>query len=540
MLESYESQGKSEALKAACWGRCATDLEYFALRYFPHYCKLKFNELHRDCFSQTEFDQRGIRRARAAPRGYAKSTVEALIKPIHDVCYGTEKFIIILSNTAPQSAQKLRDIRTEILSNPKLIADYGVHFRTKTPGETQYTIYCEDDGVLFASFGAGSEIRGTRFGADRPTKIICDDIEHSEEVENEAIRKKYEDWYLQVISKIGNKNTNIIVIGTILHSDSLLAGLTKNPAYDAKIYRAVKSWSDHEKLWDQWKKIYIDLDNPNRQTDALQFYDKNKKLMLNATDVLWEPHESYLDLMKEMVETGKRAFMKEKQNEPMGGEDTVFDEIHYYRETNEGLFIEKSGRTIPWSEFRDSQGQYLNAFGALDPATGQTKARVGKTPDYSCILVGLKHLDTKRVFVHSDWTKVAPPTKFTAQIFEYHDQYDFQKFVVETNLYRDILSDNLMAEQKRRQVAFKKQIKIPWYEVEQIKNKEERIFSLEPKVTNGNILFNRALSVTMMRQIEEFPRGAHDDAPDCLEMLWNLCNGRYKPMALGLNVMGGR
>lgn len=519
--------------------RLATDLRLFAAAYFPHYCQLAFNELHNDLFNSDSFMERAIRLARAAPRGYAKSTLEALIEPIHDVCYGLENFIVIFSNTQDQAFQKLRDIRSEVLTNSALANDYGIHFRVRTPGESEYTLYCGDHACLFSGFGSGTEVRGIRFGSFRPTKIIVDDGEHSEEVLNEAIRRKYEDWMFQVVSKLGTKDTNIKIIGTILHPESLLSKLIANPAYNGKIYKAVTSWSNRQDLWDQWQQLYTNIDDPDRFSKSTEFYNQNKDAMLSGTAVLWPEKESYLDLMKELIETGRRAFMKEKQNEPIGGDEALFETLHWYRETSEGLFIERSQTLIPWKDLKGDNGQWLNSYGVVDPATGQTKAKPGKLGDYACILSGLR--DPKgRLLVHEDWTQRAAPSKQISEVFEHHLIYNYQKFGVETNLYRNLLLPNIISERKRIEQDTKKVIQLPLYDIEQVENKEKRIYTLEPKVQHGWILFNRALSQTFVRMMEAFPHGDHDDGPDALEMLWGLMNGRYKASALSMNPMGGR
>lgn len=546
-LNEYElltALGKSSEAKDLLWARCATDIELFAMVFFPHYCIYPFNQLHRDVFASTQFMERAVRRARAAPRGYAKSTVEAFIKPIHDACYGLETFLLIISNTQAQADQKLQDIRTEVLTNVALVDFYGVHFKTKKPGTTRYTIHTQETSCLFASYGSGAEIRGVRVGANRPSKIVADDMEHSEEVNNEDLRKKYEDWFFQVISKVGNKNTNIHVVGTILHSESLLVGLTKNAAYESKIYKAIISWSTRQDLWNEWTKIYTDLDDQDRRIKAGAFYAANEGNLLEGTKVLWPEHESYLDLMKELIETGKRAFMKEKQNEPLGADESLFEIFHWYHEVSEGFFVEKPGHKdggvlIPWVELKDGQGNWLNAFGALDPATGQTKAKANKSGDFSAILAGLKH-HSGRLFVHYDWLKRAAPTKFIQQIFELEDVYGFQKFAVETNLYRDLLIPNMNDERRRREQETKKQIRVPFYDVVNIAKKEERIFTLEPKVTHGHIVFNRGLSETFKRQMDLFPKGDHDDGPDCLEMLYGVVHNRYKASSMSKDAQGGR
>lgn len=508
-------------------------MELFALLYFPHYCQSPFNQFHLEMLKTWRYGERASKRLRGAPRGYAKSTLVALIKPIHDVCYGLESYIVILSNTKPQAVGKLKDIRRELLENTYLVDDYGISFPSKKPGESQFEVFCQDGSTMFSAFGSGAEIRGIRFGHKRPTKIICDDVEHSEEVFNEEIRSKYESWYKEVISNMGTKSTNIEFVGTVLHPKALLKNLEKNPAYNSKVYRSIISWSDRQDLWDKWTDIFSDLENDNREEDAYNFYLAQRDEMLKGTKVLWPEYEDYYELMKQLIEKGRRAFMKEKQNMPLGADDAVFETFHYYREVEGGIVIESSDKFVPWDEFR------YNAYGAMDPSTGQTKPRKGKMGDYTCLLAG--YLDTKgRLLVHEDWTKRAPPTRYIDRIFEAHEQYEFQKFAVETNLYRNLLLPNIIAERKRREDVAERIIKLPFYDIENVDNKEKRIFTLEPKTTHGWILFNRALSEEFMTQLEDFPHADHDDCPDTLEMLWSLTHKRYKASDVSVDLLGAR
>jgi predicted phage terminase large subunit-like protein len=539
LFEELRKRNDERTAKLLWRARLASDLELFALYYFPHYCTYAFNEFHHDSFESIGFMETAIRRARGAPRGYAKSTLEALIKPIHDVCYELEHFIVIISNTQDQANQKLRDIRSEIFNNPRLVSDFGLHFKTRTPGETSYVLYAGGHSCMFTAYGSGVEIRGIRYGAKRPTKIVVDDGEHSEEVLNEALRAKFRDWFFQVVSQIGNEDTNIVMIGTVLHRESLLKELLSNPAYDGKLYKSIISWASNEKLWQEWRAIYTNLDDPERMARADAFYRKNEAAMLKGTKVLWPEKEPYLYLMKELVEKGKRAFMKEKQNEPIGGDQVLFDKFLWYHEEERGIVIEHNGHVIKWEELRDREGRWLNSYGVLDPCAGQTKAKVGKLSDYACALTGLKD-NRGRLLVHDDWTKRASPTAQISRVFDLHSAHQYQKFGVETNLFRNLLMPNLVAERKRREAEAKKIIRLPFYDIENTDNKQERIYTLEPKVSHGWILFNRALSQEFKSQLEAYPHVDHDDCPDALEMLWGLVNNRYKASALSTDAFGGR
>lgn len=535
-IASEDPEGAIEVLKL----KCATDKELFAVVFFPHYCTREFNTYHKDLFRNFKFGERRIRRVRGAPRGSAKSTFETLIDPIHDVAYGVERFIAILSSTAPNANKKLKNIRLEVYNNLALRAVYGVRFPNKKAGESEFIVHSEAGSTLFVAFGKEAEVRGVSYGEARPTKVILDDYERSEEVQSERLRQKTKDRYFEDVAKVGDTETNFIFVGTVLHKESLLAELIKNPAYDGQIYKSIVTWSEREDLWEQWRKIYRNVDNPLRKQQSAEFYLNNKDKMLKGTQVMWPEKESYLDLMLEMEEIGRRAFMKEKQNEPISSDDAIFENISWYHEVGAGLKIESNGVIIPWAELRGT------CLGVLDPATG--KAKKGRQGDFSCILTGYKHLSTGRVLAHHDWTKRGGPTKFITEIYDLHEKFKYWKFGVETNLYRDSLTLNFNAERDRRQaIEDKKQrdqrrlIKVPFYDIHQTENKIERIMRTEPKVNHGLLLLNRGLSQEFKRQVEDFPHpDNNDDCPDAMEMLWSLANNSFPVSGINADPLGGR
>lgn len=526
-----ENCSDDDARRELVIARCATDLELFAALFFPHYCTRPFNDFHHDIFQSIHFGERNVRRVRAAPRGSSKSTLATLIKPIHDVCYGLEKFILVISSTTPLANKKLKDIRSEILSNADLRSFFGVRFPGSKAGESEFTVLSRKGRTYFTAIGRGSEVRGIRVNESRPTKIIADDVEYSEEIYNEKIRDKTATWFFEDVTKAGDSGTNIEFVGTVLHKDSLLAKLLKNPAYSGKIFQAIKSWSERQDLWDKWGEIYRDISNADRLEQAQEFYLQHQAEMLRNTEVLWPEKESYLDHMKDLEEIGRRAFLKEKQNDPQGSDEQIFQTIHWYRESAAGLQVDGSSTLIPRAE--------LECIGSIDPATGQGAQK--KKGDFASILTGYKWTKTGLLLVHHDWTKRAPPSEFIRAIFDLHEKFKYERFSVETNLYRNLLLPNIIDEKKRREEVEKKKISIPFYDCVQTENKRERVFRLEPKVNHGHIVFNRNLSQEFKRQLEEFPNADHDDCPDVLEQLYGLVNNRFKPAAVtGLNALGSR
>lgn len=542
LLNDLLDQNQIEASYEAIRVRCSNDFQSFCEIFFPHYCKHPWNQFHLDCFEYYRTKADPARRVDCAPRGYAKSTVKTLFKPVHDICYQLQKYILFVAATKSQSGEKLKDIRAEIFDNALLVNVYGIGFQNKRVNAESFEVTTPEGPVFLRSVSAGTEVRGMRYREHRPTKIILDDAEDSEEVLSEDQREKTANWFFEVISKLGSEVTDIEIVGTVLHRDSLLMRLKRNPSYQTTVYKSVQSWSDRQDLWQKWKDIYLNLDDPDRLAKSEKFYMEHEKDMLQGTSVLWPEKESYLDLMKELEEIGKRAFWKEKQNTPMPSTEALFDNIWWYIEgTNdkgeEGFIIEKTGAFIRKSD--------TEAYGAMDPATGTSKISKKKL-DFTCILGGYKDLKG-RLFVDKDWTKREKPTKQIRQIFELNAMLDFTKFAIEENLFRGLLTENIVRERKRLENKRRKQgikgwgIKVPFYEIQNREKKTERIFTLEPKVNNGWILFNKALSFEFMEQIQQFPsKEMHDDAPDTLEMLWGLINNRYKISPVEIHAIGSR
>jgi predicted phage terminase large subunit-like protein len=358
-------------------------------------------------------------------------------------------------------------------------------------------------------------------------------MEHSEKVNSEKQRIKTHNYFFEDVCKIGNEKTNIEVVGTILHTQSLLAGLLKNPLYRGNKYKSIITWPSRMDLWKQWEDIYMDLQADDRQILADKFYEEHRADMDQDATVFWPDKEPLYLLMKEILEIGKRAFFKEKQNEPLGADDRVFENIWWYKEVKEGIKIERTGEIIRRELYVN------NAYAALDPSAGQTRPSKNKEPDFACLATG--YVDQKsRIFVHEDWTKRKPPTQQIESIFDHHDKYDYQKVAVETNLFRNLMIPNILAEKKRRESKAGKIIRVPFYDVENTENKEKRIYALEPKVAHGWILFNRSLSAEFINQFEGYPHTDHDDCPDAVEMLYNLIHGRYKASSLSIDAQAGR
>jgi hypothetical protein len=140
---------------------------------------------------------------------------------------------------------------------------------------------------------------GIRHHQHRPSMIVVDDLEDVEQTASAEQRQKLRDWFEGTLLKMSEPNTNVVVVGTILHYDSLLANLTgerttsRQPpvsAWESYVYRAVHSHSDRPELWEKWEGYYSGRDEYEGRAGpaaAKAYFEANQQAMLDGSVVLW-------------------------------------------------------------------------------------------------------------------------------------------------------------------------------------------------------------------------------------------------------------
>ena len=84
--------------------------------------------------------------------------------------------------------------------------------------------------------GFNASIRGLKSREWRPSRIILDDVEDDEHIDNPDQRKKYIDNYNKGVQPAVDIDGVIKMTGTILHQDSLLKNLVES--HNGEIFRA--------------------------------------------------------------------------------------------------------------------------------------------------------------------------------------------------------------------------------------------------------------------------------------------------------------
>jgi len=518
--------------------RCRTDPELFARFFFPHHCRLPFSSMHREFFRSYRHSagedllaRTGYREVVAAPRGFAKSTVKTLIIPLHAILYGTERYIVIVSATLKQAKLRLKNIKNEILTNDRIKEYFKIPIQAgQKRSWTQQAINALD--VQLEAYSAGTEIRGISHHEFRPTRIILDDAEDSSQVESAEGRDKLLEWFNEVIENLGDSYTIIDVIGTILHPESLLSTLLRRPDFRGRVYSAVMDFAGDEILWEKWRARFTNLSDQHRIENARRFFLKNRNAMLKGSRVLWGAKEDYYTLMVQMTTMGRSAFFQEKQNDPRTAGERIFsrDRFRYFSMEGGNLMVERSGQ-----EPKQISLSSLSVFGFLDSALGKGKGKNRRSRGDFAAIVSVGRDAEGYVYVLDAWLSRVPPTKQIERLFDLHERFHYTRFGVEGNCFQSLLLLPLEQERGRRREEGKAW-DVAVSEVNHREKKEARILSLEPLVANGWIRFNRALPEEFFRQMEDVPRGLHDDGPDALAACFRLsrCPGKG-----GLDAPGG-
>jgi phage terminase large subunit-like protein len=226
--------------------------------------------------------RRSNRSILVAPAKFAKSTWSCFFQPLADGVLGlVDGDILLISNTGRLAEHWLSLIKEEIEHNKDLIRVYGQlkggiwrqdHIRLKT-------------GINIVSLGLSYQIRGTGWA-----KVVADDMEDDDMVRSEEQREKFSDWWDGAMMGRMHPHTKVIIDGTLLHP----------------LCKLKKMYENFDGQYDSWVRMkFAALDDKGEST----WPDR------------WPTHV----IEQQRREMGNKAFMAEKMNEPIFGEDHIIN-----------------------------------------------------------------------------------------------------------------------------------------------------------------------------------------------------------------------
>ena len=211
-------------------------------------------EFHRECWELCTSNEKFV--AIAAPRGHAKSTAITLGYGLATLLFKERKFMLLVSDTEAQASLFLGTFKQELQDNKDLIDLFELKRNEKGlvnfSKDTETDIIVDRlDGSQFRIIAKGAEqkLRGLLWDGSRPDIIICDDMENDELVMNKERREKMRRWFKGALLPCRSDKGIVRMVGTILHSDSLLERLMPNPSDKATVKEDLKQWSKRKGMW---------------------------------------------------------------------------------------------------------------------------------------------------------------------------------------------------------------------------------------------------------------------------------------------------
>jgi predicted phage terminase large subunit-like protein len=397
-------------------------------------------------------------------RGSAKSTLATLALPIWSIIgKHKKKFIIIISQTQSQARLILSNIRRELETNQLFIRDFG-HLSTD-PANSEWnssTIVLGKSGIRISVYSTGESIRGIRHLATRPDLIIGDDLEDLASVKNREIRTQNFDWFTGEVMPLGDPKTKLIVIGNLLHEDSLMMKIKNgiiSETLNGKFFEYPLVSAGNVIAW------------PGKYPTTKEIEDERKKI---GNDIAW-----YREYLLQILPPDDRIIKN--------------DWIHYYDELPAHMAANCVGFVI-----------------SLDPAISQKH-----TADKTAIIVGAIYKSKNFHYLYiTDIYNSRMDFPTTKELVE--------KLSDSVNPGRRTI---VLVEQVAYQEALIQALQTEGFPAEGINphggDKRARLHVSSSYIKNGSVLFPRYRSAELVNQLTNFGVERYDDLVDAFTMMVN-------------------
>ena len=386
-----------------------------------------------------------------APRGHAKSTTVDMTYPLWAGCFEQEEFVVIISDTYTQAAEFINALKDEFENNPKIKWLFG----NMKGDDWQDGEFVLSNGIKYAAKGSGMKIRGIRHRHTRPTLMIFDDIENDENIKSAEQRQKLYHWFTKAAIPALARGGRAVVIGTILHFDSLVNKVMKRQDI-------FKSWQT---------RVFYAITTEEDGTER----------------ALWPEHRS-LEKLRAMRDDpsdqdfiGSITFAQEYQHKPFSEEDAII-QPDWIKECEPSQVPDKHTR--------------LARVLTIDPAASERQ-----TADFTAMIVADLYTDGN-VYIRAIRNQRTSPSVTADTVRELDEIYKPQVIGIEKGalglVFRDLLEG------------------LPVIGLEPDKDKVRRLLAVSRFFEAGRVytVKNIQNGQAFREQLIEFPKGTHDDMVD--------------------------
>lgn len=245
--------------------------------------------------------------------GCGKTTILALLLPIHNICCGKlrlrpngvvtnlrRKYHWHISSTAPMARKNLYTVMHEFEENQRLIDVYGAMYLDasgkKDSRNWSVTAATTHNGVYMEAKGRGATYRTAKHGSARPDLIMADDVQPDQSLESTEQREKDITWATGVLMGRFAPISNLIMLGNMQHDFSTMSRMIKHgksKGWVTKIYKMYETDPDTgDKIYLMPSRFGPEIESEKR--DELFGAGVFDQEMLQSTSA-GEPEISYED-----------------------------------------------------------------------------------------------------------------------------------------------------------------------------------------------------------------------------------------------------
>src|SRR3989344_7944088 len=191
---------------------------WFCLVYLRHYFECPFAPFHKEMFHLIKHPEHRFI-VMMAFRGSGKSTIMNLANALWSILGKPQKkFVLIMSQTQEQAKNHFGNIKTELMYNELLRSDFGPFTDNEADWKkTSLELEYHESRIMSVSVEQG--VRGLKYGPNRPSLIICDDVEDSTP-KGEMDRRSFYSYFTSEVMPLGDDKTKTIMLGNLVNKHS--------------------------------------------------------------------------------------------------------------------------------------------------------------------------------------------------------------------------------------------------------------------------------------------------------------------------------
>lgn len=197
----------------------------------------------------------------AIPRGHNKTTL-AKLNIVWHFLFTRHRFCVYLSNTNNIAKNAVKDVLAYMQSDNfrAVFGDIDIFKSSETDSLWQFRLPMGNGQwktCIIRAVGAGQQVRGLNIDNQRPDLAVIDDVEDLENTDSETLQAKLDRWMFGPFLKALAKNRRkVIWLGNMLKKTSLLARLSRNPAWNPVVFGSLVQNTQTDELSPLWPDLW--------------------------------------------------------------------------------------------------------------------------------------------------------------------------------------------------------------------------------------------------------------------------------------------